>query len=98
MREIVLLVGAQIDLQDCYERQPNVAKAEQFERELRSAYTQLATFSRSTRHFEAGFRRYIFSDFPYGLFYVIEGNRVMIHAVLDTRLPREVIRRRLGLT
>ena len=97
MREIVILLGAQIDLQDCYERQPSVARTEQFEKELRSAYSQLATFSFSTRHFEAGFRRYVFSDFPYGLFYVVEGNRVMIHAALDTRLPLDVIRRRLGL-
>jgi hypothetical protein len=55
------------------------------------------SFPHSSGSFEGKFRRYLISGFPYGLFYALENNRVMIHAVLDLRLPRDVIRHRLGL-
>lgn len=97
MNEIVVLLGAQIDQQALYEKQPTARRAAQLEASIREAYGQLASFPYSSGSFEGVFRRYILKGFSHGLFYAVEGRRVMIHAVLDLRLPREIIRQRLGL-
>ena len=97
MNEIVVLLGAQLDLQTWFERQQTAERADRLEREIQVAYQQLAQFPRSSRSFDGKFRRHLLNGFPYGLFYAVEGRRVMIHALLDTRQDPETIRRRLGL-
>ena len=96
MNEILVLLGAEIDLQECYAKQ-SPTRAERLDAEIRAGLHQLATFPYSSRTFEGVFRRYVLKGFPYALFYTVEGNRVMIQAVFDTRLSSAAIRRRLGL-
>ena len=97
MNEIVILLGAEIDLQALYERQASPARAERLEAEILSAFRQLAQFPLSSSEFASGFRCFRLRAFPYGLFYKVEGRRILIHAVLDTRQDPASIRRRLGL-
>jgi len=57
----------------------------------------LETFPYSGRlHFD-DYRRIVMRQFPYGIFYVVESNRIMIHAVLNLRQSPEAIRRRLSI-
>ena len=97
MSEIVILLGAEIDLQALYERQTSVARAELLETEMLSAFGQLVQFSRSASEFESSYRCFRLRAFPYALFYKVEGSRIVIHAVLDTRQDPASIRRRLGI-
>ena len=97
MNEIVILLGAEIDLQALYERQTSTARAELLETEMLSAFQQLLHFSRSASEFESGYRCVRLRAFPYALFYKVEGRRILLHAVLDTRQDPASIRRRLGI-
>ena len=97
MNEIVILLGAEIDLQAFYERQTSTARAERLEAEMLSAFRQLVRFPRSASGFEADFRCFRLRAFPCALFYKIEGRRIVIHAALDTRQDPASIRRRLGI-
>jgi plasmid stabilization system protein ParE len=96
VNEIVVLLGAEIDFQALYERQPTARRAEQLESEVLSAFRKLVQFPRSGSAFEIEYRRFLLKAFPYALFYELEGRRILIHAVLDIRQDPESIRRRLG--
>ena len=97
VNEIVILLGAQIELQSCFAKQPTSRQANRFEAEVRAVSRQLERFPYSGRSYEGQFRRCLLRRFRYGLFYTLEGSRVMIHAVLDVRQSPAAIRRRLGL-
>jgi plasmid stabilization system protein ParE len=96
VREIAILLGAEIDLQAAYEKHAESQRASTFESQLRSAFRRLAQFPRSCPVYQGKFRRLVFIHFPYALFFTIEGERVVIHACLDTRQDPASIRRRLG--
>ena len=97
MNEIVILLGAEIDLQALYERQTSLARAERLEDRILAAFQQLVRFPRSASEFAESFRCHRLRSFPYALYSKIEGRRIVIHAALDTRQDQDSIRRRLGL-
>ena len=46
--------------------------------------------------FEGGTRRLVMRGYPFGIFFAVEGGRLMVQAILDLRQSPESIRRRLG--
>ena len=45
--------------------------------------------------YTAPFRRVLVRDFPFGIFYSIEGRRIVVQAVLDLRQDPQAIERKL---
>ena len=99
MSEAILLAGAEFDYQAYHARLANSdsAKADRFDSEVQDAIGQLARFPRSAPPHVAEFRRLVLTTFPVAHYYVIEGQRVFIHALLDFRQSPAAIRRRLGI-
>lgn len=97
MHEVTLLLGATIDFQSAYERCADEQSADRLEAKLCAALRQLAHHPWSSSEMERGFRRLLVPRTVYGLFYVVEGHRVAVHALLDLRQDPTSIRQRLGL-
>src|SRR5215216_4663147 len=97
MIEVVVLLAAEIDIQEIYSRLMEIrpSNAEHFERQVEAGLNQLSRLPRSGPESEFGHRRLKLSGHPYGIYYTLSGRRLMISAVLDTRQDRETIRRRL---
>lgn len=98
MAEVVLLHGAEQDLLELYLVlfEQSETRAEQFSRNVDRALAVLAQFPEIGRIFEGQFHRKLVPRFyEYGVFYSVEGSRVMVQAVLDLRQDPEQIRRRL---
>lgn len=96
MREVVVVLGAQIEMQSAYERSFLWETADQLESSVQGALAQLARHPFSGGKYFAQFRRLVVSRSNYGLFYVVEPTRVFIHAMLDLRSEPAAILRRLG--
>ena len=58
--------------------------------------TAVGQFPEMARVYHKTIRRLVVSRFPYGIFYAVEGQRIIVHAVLDLRQDPEDIRNRLG--
>ena len=97
MNEVTALLRAEIDLQEAYERHSTPRLARAYEITIRDAFDQLARHPLSGGEFLGGYRRLVLPRLGYALFYVLEGRRVVIHALLDLRQSPETIRQRLGL-
>lgn len=99
MSEIVVLARAEsqylAEFARCLEF--GLGRAEYFEAVVEEAYRQIALFPHSAPPFEAAFRRLVLADLPIAIFYVVEGRRVFIHGLLDSRQDPDWIRRELGL-
>ena len=65
-------------------------------RQLDVALGYVRNFPEIAPYFLGFYRRYLIAGFPYGIFYTLEGNRVIITAVMDLRQSPEMIRKRLG--
>jgi plasmid stabilization system protein ParE len=62
------------------------------------ALSDLAEFPEIGARFQVPFRRKLVPGFyDFGVFYVIEGSRILVHAILNLRQDPEAIRRCLGL-
>ena len=99
MSESSLLLGAEVDFHTIYGRLAlsSVARADRFDRIVHKALQQLGDFPKSAPAFEEPFRRLVLKGFFLAFYYVVENQRVFVHAILDTRLPLTSIRHRLGL-
>ena len=99
MFEVVTLLGAEIEIRVAFAKFADIsfARAERFDKNVQAALGILATFPSSGPVFAGRIHRLVLNPGPFALFYVIEGNRVFIHAFLDTRQHPETIRRRLNL-
>ena len=64
-------------------------------RHLDVALGRLRTFPELAPPFHEAYRRLLVHGFPYGVFYTIEGRRIIVAAIMDLRQDPEVIRRRL---
>lgn len=97
MIELILLLQADLDIQKAYERcedfQPG--RGELFLRHLDAAFTLLRIQPEMAPVFAGSFRRWLLREFPYGIFYQIQPNRIIVAAIIDLRQEPRAIRRKL---
>jgi hypothetical protein len=95
--ELVFLFSADVDIQTGYEfyeaYQPG--RGELFMRHLDLGFGRLRAFPEIAPLFHESYRRLLVHGFPFGIFYTIEGRRIIVAGVMDLRQDPEIIRRRL---
>ena len=98
MSELVFLFIADADIQTGYEfyEACQAGRGEIFMRHLDVAFGRLRTSPEIAPVFLGSYRRLLVHGFPYGIFYTLEGRRIIISGVMDLRQDPVVIRRRLG--
>jgi plasmid stabilization system protein ParE len=97
--EVVFLLAADIDVQACYERFENerVGRGVEFLRRLRGLERLLAENPEMGAKVGRGIRKLLLLRFDHGIFYSVEGRRIIVAAVLDLRRDPDFIRSRLRL-
>jgi toxin ParE1/3/4 len=85
--EIVFLFSADSDIQTAFEFYEAVqpGRGEVFMRHLDAAFGQLRSFPEIASLFHGPYRRLLVHGFPYGIFYSIEGGRIIVSGVMDLR-------------
>jgi plasmid stabilization system protein ParE len=73
-----------------------VGHGEVFLRHLDLALGRLRAFPEIAPVFHGSYRRLLVHGFPFGIFYTIEGRRMIVAGILDLRQDAENIRRRLS--
>ncbi len=98
MSEFVFLFSADADIQTAFEFYEafQEGRGEVFMRHLDVAFGRLRTFPEIAPVFYETYRRLLVHGFPYGIFYTLEGNRIIVSGVMDLRQDPKMIRRRLG--
>jgi len=98
MHEAVFLAGAEHDLIEYYALYEaiNPGLGERFSSSVDEAVGLLCSHPDLGIKFRSQFRRLLVRGFPIGIFYTLEGQRIIIQAVLDLRQSPESIRRRLA--
>jgi plasmid stabilization system protein ParE len=93
----VFLLAAEIDIQQAFEQYEewSEGRGERFLVEMERAVRLICDHPWSCRLHLDDYRRCLISHFPRAVFYVIESDRIVIHAVMDLRQNPEVIARRL---
>lgn len=95
--DLILLFSADSDIQAgfnaCEEQQSG--RGEIFMRHLDATFARIRRFPESAPVFHPPFRRVLVPSFPYGVFYAIEGKRLVVVGVMDLRQNPESIQRRL---
>jgi len=91
--EIVLLLQADVDIQQAYEAYEiyQEGRGEIFLRQLDLALGLLRQFPEMGPLFHRQYRRLLVSEFPYGIFYTIEGSRIIVIRVQHLRQDLEAI-------
>ena len=99
MNELILLLRADADIQAAFERYEEWQEGRGviFLRHLDAAFELLRAHPEIAPVFKHGHRRLLVAGFPFGIFYSIEGNRIIVAGVADLRQDPEAILRRLGL-
>ena len=97
MSELVFLLSADIDIQKAYEFYENyqTGRGVVFMRHLDVAFSHLQQFPEIGPVLHGSFRRILVPGFPYGIFYTIEGARIIVAWVMDLRQDPDAIIRRL---
>jgi plasmid stabilization system protein ParE len=101
VKEVLVLLGAEIDLQQIYSlhEDRSDAAARRVTKLVREALVQLSLFPESGRIYHGRFRRLVVPKTPYVLFYRVDPLRVAVAAVLDMRQdPQSIIARLRSLT
>ena len=95
--EVVFLLAAERDLQEAYSwvAEYRHGKEESFLRNVDSRPEHLKAFPLIGRLYRDRYRRLLVPRYPFGIFYVVESNRIVIHSILDLRRSPENIRERL---
>jgi plasmid stabilization system protein ParE len=95
--ELVILLGAESDIQMAFNRFEDYGEGLglKFLQELELAYQYIGRHPRIGRLYANNRRRFLVPNFPFGIFYSLEGNRIVISAVLDLRQDPDRIRERL---
>lgn len=96
--EVVLLRGAEDDLQAAFDAYEDRAEGlgEEFILTVDGSLTSLSRFPEMAPVYYQAIRRLVLRRFPHGVVYSLEGQRILVHAVLDLRQDPKRIRRRLG--
>jgi toxin ParE1/3/4 len=78
--ELVFLYSADADIQIAHEfyEAYQAGRGEIFLRHLDMAFGQLRRFPESGPTFQEPYRRLLIRQFPYGIFYALEGNRIIV--------------------
>jgi toxin ParE1/3/4 len=97
MTQLILLLQADQDIQTAFNRYEEFqeGRGEVFMRHLDAALSLLRQHPEIAPVYEGRYRRMLIRDFPYGVFYEVQPNRIIIGAVMDLRQDSEAIRRRL---
>jgi plasmid stabilization system protein ParE len=94
--EVVFLLSAERDLQAAYnwveERRPG--REQVFLQDVELRLEHLKRFPLIGRLYRGRYRRLLIPGYAFGIFYVAESNRIIIHAVLDLRQDPEKVRER----
>jgi plasmid stabilization system protein ParE len=95
--ELVFLFSADADIQTAYEfyEAYQSGRGEVFMRHLDMAFGRLRNFPEIAPLFHKAHRRLLVRGFPYGIFYTIEGRRIIVSGVMDLRQDSDSIRQRL---
>jgi plasmid stabilization system protein ParE len=96
--DVVILIGAQSDIFDAYLYYDSLddGLGELFARQVDHALERVSDFPEIGASFMGRIRRLLVPRFPFGLFYTIEGDRIIVQAVLDLRQSPDQILRRLN--
>ncbi len=97
MHEVIFTLGAQIDLQELYMNFEDRAsgRGDLFLAAVNRSISLLNRFPKlGPRHFRTA-RRLVFFRGNFGIFYVIEGKRILVHIVADLRGSPSVLAFRL---
>ena len=88
--DVIWLAGADADMIRLYAR-----LGDRFYHQVHESVEQIRWMPESAPVYLGRFRRLVIAQTPFGLFYCVEGSRVMISALLDLRMSPERIRERL---
>ena len=99
MKEVVALARAESHLVALYAKLEDSREGlgDRFDADYRAACIRLESFPEIGPRFVGRIRRLLLLKWSVALFYVVESDRVVIHAALDVRQSPEHIRRELGL-
>jgi|SRR5437667_6595186 len=94
---VELLRGAEADLLEHYVRLEELSQGlgDRFYRAIDYALERIRQFPEIAPVYQSPYRRLVVRPFGCGIFYSIEGERVMVGAILDLRQDPTSIRRRL---
>jgi plasmid stabilization system protein ParE len=97
MRELILLFQADEDIQTAFNRYENFqeGRGAMFMRHLDAALTLMRQHPEIAPVYGGRYRRMLIRDFPYGIFYEVQQQRIIIGAIVDLRQNPEAIRRKL---
>jgi toxin ParE1/3/4 len=95
--DLVFLLSADTDIQSAYEFYESYqeGRGRIFMRHLDLAFGRLRAFPEIAPVFHEPYRRLLVHGFPYGIFYTIEGKRIIVSGVMDLRQDPNSIRQRL---
>ena len=98
MAELVFLLSADIEIQRAYESYENyqTGRGVVFMEHLDVAFSHLRQFPEIGPTFHRNYRRLLVPGFPYGIFYAIEGTRIIVAWVMDLRQDPKTMLRRLS--
>lgn len=99
MSELIVLVRAEAEVIEAQARLEDASPGlgDRFNARVEEGLDRLERHPECAPVYSGPFRRLLVRDFPFGIFYSIEGRRVMVQAVVDLRQDPRGIRRRLGL-
>jgi toxin ParE1/3/4 len=85
--EVVLLLFAERDLQEAYNwvEEHRRGREQFFLQDVGLRLEHLKRFPLIGRLYRGRYRRLLIPRYPFGIFYVVESNRIVIHAVPDLR-------------
>jgi toxin ParE1/3/4 len=95
--EVVFLLAAEQDLQHAYSWvvEHRQGKEQSLLHDVESRLEQLASFPLSGRLYRGRYRRLLIPRYPFGIFYVVESNRIVVHSIFDLRRSPEKLAERL---
>jgi plasmid stabilization system protein ParE len=97
MIALILLLQADLDIQSAFTRYEEYqsGRGQVFIRQLDAALALLRVHPDIAPVYAGPYRRMLIRDFPYGIFYQAQANRIVVAAVIDLRQDPKILRRKL---
>jgi plasmid stabilization system protein ParE len=97
MTDLILLLQADHDIQSAFNRYEEfqAGRGEVFIRHLDAALTLVRQHPELAPVYGGRYRRMLIRNFPFGIFYEVLPQRIVVGAILDLRQDPETIRRKL---